>query len=48
MTIRDKFPEVDRDRLYESAKQAWIATHPDASPEEYQAAMRRIADECGV
>ena len=34
--------------VYESAKAAWLAAHPDATPEEYEAAMRRIAAECGV
>lgn len=33
---------------YEAAKRAWIAAHPDASPAEYEAAMLRIARECGV
>jgi hypothetical protein len=33
---------------YEAAKAAWIASHPDATPAEYEAAMRRIARECGV
>lgn len=28
---------------YEAAKRAWIAAHPDATPEEYDAAMRAIA-----
>ena len=30
---------------YEKAKAAWIAAHPDATPEEYEAAMRLIARE---
>jgi hypothetical protein len=33
---------------YEAAKAAWIASHPDATRAEYEAAMRRIARECGV
>jgi hypothetical protein len=28
---------------YEALKAAWIAVHPDATPAEYEAAMRRIA-----
>jgi hypothetical protein len=33
---------------YEFRKNAWLASHPDATPEEYQQAMKRIAKECGV
>lgn len=33
---------------YEAMKAAWIACHPDATPAEYQAAMKKIARECGV
>lgn len=33
---------------YEHAKQQWIADHPEATPQQYQAAMLRIALECGV
>ena len=33
---------------YEAAKARWIAEHPDALPAEYSAAMRRLADECGI
>ena len=35
-------------REYERRKAAWIAENPQATPEEYQQAMRRIAKECGV
>jgi hypothetical protein len=33
---------------YEALKLAWIATHPRATPAEYQAAIAKIAKECGV
>jgi hypothetical protein len=33
---------------YEIMKRDWVAENPDATPEEYQAAMRRIAGICGV
>lgn len=33
---------------YEAAKAAWVRLHPSATPEQYEAAMKRIADECGV
>jgi hypothetical protein len=34
--------------LYEAMKSAWIAFHPDATPAEYEAAMRKLAQECGI
>lgn len=33
---------------YEAAKRAWIAAHPGATPEQYDAAMRAIADRLGI
>ena len=30
-------------QAYEAAKRAWIAAHPNATPEQYDAAMRAIA-----
>ncbi len=33
---------------YEAAKRAWIAEHPGATPEQYSAAMRAIAERLGV
>lgn len=33
---------------YEAAKRAWIAAHPDATPAQYDAAMRAIAEQMGV
>lgn len=36
------------EQRYEAAKIAWIATHPDATPEQYQAAMRELARRVGL
>lgn len=33
---------------YEAAKRAWIAANPNAAPEQYDAAMRAIADRLGI
>ena len=33
---------------YEELKRAWVTAHPEATPEEYTAAMRRIAEDCGI
>lgn len=33
---------------YESLKAQWIATHPNATPQQYQQAMQRIAKVCKV
>lgn len=33
---------------YERQKADWVRAHPEASPQEYQAAMKRIAQECGI
>ena len=35
-------------QAYEAAKREWIAAHPDATPEQYDAAMRAIAERLGV
>ena len=35
-------------QAYEAAKRAWIDANPAATPEQYSAAMRAIADRCGV
>lgn len=32
---------------YEAAKAEWIARHPNATPAEYQAAMRALAARTG-
>ncbi len=34
--------------LYEALKSAWIACHPGATPAEYEAAMRKLAEDCGI
>lgn len=34
--------------LFSARKQQWIASNPAATPLEYDAAMNRIARECGV
>jgi hypothetical protein len=39
---------LDGWREYEARKQRWAAGHPDATHEEYERAMRKIAEECGV
>jgi hypothetical protein len=33
---------------YEFLKAEWIAKHPDATPKQYQQAMRLIAKKCGI
>jgi len=33
---------------YEQLKKEWIAANPNATNQEYQVAMRRIAQKCGV
>lgn len=47
------FPRGDQlvrsaDERYELEKRQWASAHPEATPAEYSAAMRRIAEECGV
>lgn len=34
--------------LYEHMKATWVARHPDATPAQYEAAIRKIAQHCGV
>ena len=34
--------------IYEQRKHAWIQAHPEATHEEYEQAMRRIAKELGL
>ena len=33
--------------LYESLKRSWISRHPDATPQEYERAIAKIAKEIG-
>jgi len=40
--------EMNNYEKYEAMKRAWILANPDATNEEYQNAMRRIAAKCGV
>ena len=35
-------------QAYEAAKRAWIAANPGATPEQYDAAMREIAERLGI
>ena len=35
-------------QAYEAAKRAWIAEHPGATPEQYEAAMKAIAEQLGI
>ena len=35
-------------QAYEAAKREWIAAHPGATPEQYVAAMRAIAERLGI
>lgn len=41
-------PAIPDWHCYESMKQDWLASHPNATHEEHQQAMRKIAEECGV
>lgn len=38
---------AELDRLYEASKKDWIARHPEATPEEYERAMREISERIG-
>ncbi len=33
---------------YEAEKRAWVAANPGATPEQYDAAMRAIAERLGI
>ena len=52
--LRHRFSGSDTNRLlashrqYEMWKEAWRANHPDATPEDYARAMKRIADELKI
>ncbi len=35
-------------QLYQAAKQAWVNAHPGATPEQYEQAMRQLADAYGI
>ena len=38
-------PQFER---YEILKRQWVDEHPKATPEDYQRAMRRIAEDCKI
>ena len=38
----------ERWEAYEAAKRAWVRDHPEATEQEYHAAIREIAREVGV
>jgi len=40
--------EMNNYEKYEAMKRDWVQLNPSATNEEYQSAMRRIADKCGV
>lgn len=35
-------------QLYEADKQAWALANPNATPQEYEAAMQAIAKQAGI
>lgn len=35
-------------QAYEAAKASWVKRHPTATPEQYEAAMRAIAERLGI
>lgn len=35
-------------RAYSEAKRQWVERNPDATPEQYEAAMRELAERYGV
>jgi len=39
---------ADQYTLYEQEKRAWLALHPEATPEQFEAACRAIAERLGV
>jgi len=39
---------VDAWHRYSERKREWLEANPDATPEQYENAMREIALECGV
>ena len=48
MNERPDIPAQERWRVYESEKQAWIALHPEATHEQYEKAIAKIKERCGV
>ena len=41
-------PISERHQMYEAEKRDWLRWNENATPEEYEAAMRRIARELGI
>jgi hypothetical protein len=39
---------IEKIALYEKLKSAWISRNPEASPQQYEAAMWAIAKQCGA
>jgi hypothetical protein len=39
---------MNKHQQYESQKQAWLHLHPDATPEEIEQALKRLAKALGV
>jgi hypothetical protein len=47
--VRVGLKEIDVSyTLYEALKSAWIKANPQATPQQYQQAMRRLARKAGV
>jgi hypothetical protein len=40
--------EMDKQQRYESEKSAWLHLHPDATPEQIEAALKAIAKRLGL
>jgi len=38
------FGPIRNDESYESEKRAWVEAHPEATPEQYQQAIKQIAE----
>lgn len=47
-SFRRDSQQQSKDRQYEQFKEMWRVSHPEATPEEYAAAMERIAREIGI
>ena len=39
---------MNKHHLYEAAKRDWIKLHPNATPEQYQRAMKALATKYGI
>ena len=45
---RERMDDRTAHAEYERRKADWVRANPEATPQEYQAAMTRIARECGI